>query len=554
MMAYGRLVDAGTGAARFELLIQDAPRQSRVLYTRNLGESDRARPDLTELTPAWSPDGRYLAIADLKAAPGLSVIRADNGRLIKSIDGAASPAWSPDGSRLAYVQVDRVSSLHVIESNFGPPRYLAALGQTYGTPGWSRDSKSVLAVARRVVDGRRIPSQQVDLLRASIDSGAIEIVANVGPDPNDLEKPFRGVCFTIDRDGEVMFSSANVDGQAAAIVWYHPTTQETTDRFNPVDISVRIGALALSPNGKTLAIRFGWPSDGTTTALWNLETRKLTPIAADDPSRLEWLSLLLTTARPLLQISLPPAAVEGRAVERPTLLAVPGEIPPNHEVLMRLRRLGRYGRPLCDRPEGAVKGDARLEAYLAECRLFFDALREDYPGALASVAALDSLTTEPDGHLRLLAVRAQLLLGMGDFDRVSDPIAYLESLDAVKASRYEITPGGPILIPEPTAISDWARYLAARVADAEKSKRAGSDREEEGLGHRNPDAPMAPHGEFQPFGANRDEPFFVPREIPMPPPLAPDAGGPPLRFRRGGPARVAPPPPPGVPTKRAIPR
>ncbi len=74
-MAYGRLVDAGPGPARFELLIQDAPRESRVLYSRNLGENDLARPDLTDMAPAWSPDGRYLAVPDLKAVPGLSVIR-----------------------------------------------------------------------------------------------------------------------------------------------------------------------------------------------------------------------------------------------------------------------------------------------------------------------------------------------------------------------------------------------------------------------------------------------------------------------------------------------
>ncbi len=503
------------------------------------------------MAPAWSPDGRYLAVPDLKAVPGLSVIRADNGRLIKALDGGSAPSWSPDGAKLAYVRVDRISSLQVIESNFGPPRHLADLGQTYGIPVWSRDSKSILAVARRLVDRHRVPTQQVDLLRVPIDAGAVETVDNLGPDPSEQDKQFHSVCFTVDRDGEVMLSSSDVDGQAAAIVWKHPTTQETVDRFNPVDISVRIGALALSPNGKTLAIRFGWPSVGTTVALWNLEDRRLTPIAGDDPARLEWLSLLRRKRLVRCCRSACHPAVDGRAVERPTLLAVPGEIAANQEILIRLRRLGRYGRPLCDRPEGADKGDVRLETYLAECRLFFDAIREDYTAAIASADALDSLTTRPDWHLRLLAARAQLLVGMGDLDRASDPIAYLRSLDEVKSSRYELTSAGPTLIPEPASTSGWSRYLAARLDDMEKSKRAGSAHDEEGLGHRNPDAPLPAPGQIPPFGL-RDELFIPQRNIPMPPPPAGiDPAGQPGQFRR---PRVITVPPPVRQIRPAVPR
>jgi hypothetical protein len=201
--------------------------------------------------------------------------------------------------------------------------------------------------------------------------------------------------------------------------------------------------------------------------------RLLTP---DDVTRLEWVSLLVTTGRGLLQQVLPKPVVQGRGVARPTVLPVPGEVPSNQEVRLRLQRIGSLGRPLCDRPTGSEKADPRLDDYLAEARLFFDVLREDYAAALDSLEALEGRTTEPDRLVRLLAVRAQLLVGLGDLDGAGDMIAYLRTLDERVPTRVETTAAGVTLTPERSATSGWPRYLAQRLDDLAKSRRAQAGR------------------------------------------------------------------------------
>ena len=74
------------------------------------GESVRRVSDFG-YTPAWSPDGRYLAVSDTtfevpQSRPGfgrLWVIAVEDGAKRQLPTGdAVQPAWSPDGTRLAY--------------------------------------------------------------------------------------------------------------------------------------------------------------------------------------------------------------------------------------------------------------------------------------------------------------------------------------------------------------------------------------------------------------------------------------------------------------------
>jgi hypothetical protein len=483
MLAFGRLVVGAAGPARFEVVVQDGLSHQRVLLSRP-ASGDAASPEgYPARTLAWSPDGRYLAVPAPAAGGGLLIVRADNGRVLKTLDAAAWPSWSPDASKLAMIATGRSSSLVVMETGFGPPRLYADLGRTYQAPLWARDGRSLLAVSRRSFERGLGQTRQVDLLRILPESGQVETAAQLASDPLHRDKPVRGASFTTDRDAEDVFFSVDQEGQPPSVVWFRPKTLETVTRFHPVgEVSIRVGSLGLAPNGKLLAVRLGPDEAGATLALWDPASvrdpsvkavRLLTP---DDATRLDWVSLLVTTAQGLLRQVLPNPVVQGRGVARPTVLPVPGEIPSNQEVRLRLQRIGRLGRPLCDRPAGSEKADPRVDDYLAEARLFFDVLGEDFAAALASLEAVEARTTAPDRLVRLLAVRAQLLAGLGDLDGAGDVIAYLRSLDERVPTRVETTAAGVALTPEPPATNGWPRYLAQRLDDLAKSRRAQAGR------------------------------------------------------------------------------
>lgn len=562
-LAFGRVVDEAPAPARFELIVQDAPGENRVIVSQAFGERPPADLDWTAQAPAWSPDGQYLVIPGLKSPAGLSVIQAENGHAIKSIEGTAA-AWSMDGTKLVFLRtertasllltdvglgpVDRTGTLPATELSFGPPKHLVDLGQSSLPPIWSRDGKSVLALARRVVLRGRGPTLQVDLLRIKVDSGWVETVAHLTPDPIEDEKSFRGVTLSYDRDVDQLFYALDVDEQPwSAIVWSRPKTQETVDRFNPLDTSIRVGSLSLSPDGKTLAIRFGDEGHGT-IALFDVVSRKLTLLAPDDPARLEWVSLFISTAKRLLAVSLPPPSVEGRSIGRPTIIPVPGEIPGEKEILLRLQRLGGLGRPLCDPLEGPAACDPAFDTFVKESRLFFDALREDYPAALESLEALEARTDSPNRLERLLAVRAQLFLGTKDVDRAGDTIGFLKALEDVAVSRLEVTPAGTTLTTEPLGTKGWAHYLAERLDDL-KAGRPGPGAEM--VVPSAPAVPMAPPFQPLPFDRLPNGAFAPPRGARMPAPIAGDA--PEVQIRIARPRRIPGPPPPRPPLPFRIP-
>ncbi len=331
--------------------------------------------------------------------------------MLKVLEGASRPSWSPDGTKLAFVQAGDHEWLHVIDTNFGPPRPLVGLGRTSQPPSWSRDGRWVMAVAHlervAAVRGAEGPSSQTDLIRAQVDGGKYEPVANLASDPGGSGR-WNGSWFSLDRAGEELFFTSDVEGQPSVIAWFRPRDRVTLKKDNPIDFAVRVVGLAVAPAGKVLALGAGASPPFAAPGLWNLATTtasdRFRAIVPDDATRVEWLTNLIAAARPPLG-RLPAAVVGDRTAERPTLLPVPGEVPGNDEILTILRRLARTGRPLCDRPPDAPPAGPELLAFLDEARLFFDFAREDYAAALASLEAIEARTTSPEHRLRLLSAR-----------------------------------------------------------------------------------------------------------------------------------------------------
>ena len=167
------------GAQREHLYLFDL--QTRVLEQLTSGPFD-------DESPAWSPDGRWIAFVSNRTADpdrnrntDVFVIEARAGatpRRLTTYDGRddGSLAWSPDGALIAYRQGSEARHsaynfyrLAVVPVAGGAPRLLAAsLDRSTSAPVWSADGASLTVV---VTDDR---SRYV--ARVPLDGGAVQRV------------------------------------------------------------------------------------------------------------------------------------------------------------------------------------------------------------------------------------------------------------------------------------------------------------------------------------------------------------------------------------------
>src|SRR5262249_47224302 len=107
-------------------------------------EADGSNPQVitSGYDPAWSPDGRELAVAD---RDGILVVGVDglNRRLV--IPGGEAPAWSPDGSMLAFVKGSILgpSSIMVANADGSDPRTLVKSDVYADNLSWSPDGSEI---------------------------------------------------------------------------------------------------------------------------------------------------------------------------------------------------------------------------------------------------------------------------------------------------------------------------------------------------------------------------------------------------------------------------
>jgi hypothetical protein len=550
-LAFGRLVSESDGRHRFEVLVQDSPDSKRIVSKQTQVETGLRPDDLPGLTLAWSSDGRYLAVPLFQQTMGIAIIRADDGRVLKEVPDAHLPTWSPDGTKLAFLRGGDLQSLHYLDTNFGTPRHLADIGQACQPPVWSRDRRSVMVVSRR--KGRRPRETEpvvTALVRVPIDGGAMEDPA-LPSDPREGDRRELGISFALDKDEETLFFSIDADGEQSIVSWFLPRTKSVHRKENPIDFTIRVASFAVAPGGKTLSFRPGGPGFFPPPGLWDLSGGRCTPLVPDNSARLEWIATLVASARQLLRGGLPAVTGEdGQSIERATSLPIPGELAENHPTTGRLRRLGIYGKSLC---EGLVEGTEvkpALRDQVEEARLFFDYLRADYDAALRSLESVEARSTSPEHRLRLVSVRAQIFVGKGQEERAERTIEFLQSLEHKVPQRLEMTPGGPALTTEDSPNRGWPDYLALRAKDwsnaAGKRTAAGLDRlgpeavdprgfeampfaQDNVLELRRDDVPIViGNGERRVIeGANRPPP---PRLVPVPPRV--ERRFPPQRNRR----------------------
>lgn len=553
-LAFSRVVNEVGAERRYEVVIQDAPSHKRVIQSwpvqETLRHQERALP---ALAVAWSPDGRHLAVP--RPAPrGLAILRADNGRvMLDSIEDGYLPSWSPDGSKLAFYRKGNPDGLYWVDTNFGPPRRLSDVAWVTQPPIWARDGQSIMVVRRGTAKDKAEAHIPV-LVRLRVDSGQEEWAhALVSENPEAKAPKIEGISLAFDPDGEEALFSIRVAEQPGVISWCRLRNGEIYKRFAPFDFTTPLGAIAIGPSGKRMALRIGPPDAAAPPGLYDLGSEQFWPVVPDDDARLEWLATTLCATARIIR-AIPAPMMDGHEVERATLLPEPGELARQEQDGFRLRSLAKTGRALCDRPADAPPADAELQAVLDECRLFFDYLLKDYAGALAALDAVERRAAGPDQRLRLLGLRAQIFIGQRDFTRAWPAVTYLRSVEPRIALQLDDAIERPGLSELSRSGRRWSDFLARRADSAKPAEenepadpnapRAGLGLEPPELPLNRPDAVRRGLGPFAPDVDRANAPF--PGEIEGLNPALPRGNG------EGAAPEPPPPGPPAPPPRAAV--
>jgi len=483
---------------QFELVVQESLDRQRVIMTLPEITLDRDQvATFCELKGSWSPDGQYLAVPRPGRTAAILIVLPEQGRVLKTLDRASLPSWSPDSSRMTFVRTAQDGSatqtLHVIGHDFGPGRSLAEFSDMSEPASWSLDGQSVLVAARRV----QVRPQEFDLLRVFVDSRVATRAmvlrdegpmreSNRGPLPLrnsqppenlnanrmlalglDAPSPNASLRFSLgfDRDQEECVFSADLEGQIPVIGYYNIRRQTVLKKFHPLDISLRIGSLALHPDDQVVAVRIDTLGGSSPPLLCDLGTTNVKLIAPDGPTRQEWLTTLVATANGLLQ-TVPQPSLDGQPVERVSLLPAPGEMLEQNPAMIRLRRIGKIARALLDEPpadQSSAASDDPVGKPQDEYRLFFDYLRGNFKDAEADLDGLASRAATPDLKFRLLALRAQVLHAQDMTLQARAVVDYLLKVQGGQTRRVEETPVGMVFTPAEEPGCLWTRYLAQRL-------------------------------------------------------------------------------------------
>ncbi|MCZ0979203.1 hypothetical protein O1L60_08830 [Streptomyces diastatochromogenes] len=106
-------------------------------------------PDVSDVMPSWSPDGKRVAFLRYGAGGAINGIWTMNskGGDLKSVPGttdASDPAWSPDGKRIAYSRpVDGQREIYVADVDGTPATRLTHSPEDEFHPTWSPDGENL---------------------------------------------------------------------------------------------------------------------------------------------------------------------------------------------------------------------------------------------------------------------------------------------------------------------------------------------------------------------------------------------------------------------------
>jgi hypothetical protein len=561
-LPHGASESRSTVTGRCELVVQEALDRKQVVLTLPDVE---LRPDsvdsFTATQPIWSPDGHALVVERPGPEPGILIVHPAEQRVQSTLLSALHASWSPEGTRLAVVVSPAGDHLDQRVQILGPDstvlRTISGFGLISEPPIWSADGQSILVAGRRPQSRARA----LELIRIHTDSGFSTSVLPLVSVPMNQRgfQPYSPpgmvipvaslprVSLSLDRDQDQCAFAAEIPGHDPMIGFCNIRLPQTSKRFPAIDVSLRVGVLAMHPDGQLVAVRVEGLAKSGPVFLCELSSEEVTLLTPDPANRRDWLVTLAEAARGLLRTALPEASVDGRAVKRDSLLPVAGEIPAQSQVPSRLRRLGKIGQALLHRTSPAASAGAGTDWHgvqLDEYQLFFDCLAGDTHASEAVIDEMERTAPSSEMRLRLVAARAQVLHAQGHVERARAIVDYLLRVQRPETRVIEETAAGAVLAQAEDPARDWLLYLSRRLAKPLESTSPGpggtGEEDENEIDLRLPghllgqqglgfDGRLAPQARFgpgqaprprfgQPPGGRPSDPFIpgIPRQV-MPP-------------------------------------
>ena len=157
---YALTGERGAFATRIAYVTETAGGEGQVVYALNVADSDGGNPVVLRtspepiMSPAWSPDGRWLAYVSFEGGrSGILLQELATGLRRKVTDFAGingAPAFSPDGRRLA-LTLSREGSpdIHVLNLESGELRRLTTSPDIDTEPAWSPDGRDIVFTSDR---------------------------------------------------------------------------------------------------------------------------------------------------------------------------------------------------------------------------------------------------------------------------------------------------------------------------------------------------------------------------------------------------------------------